>query len=136
MKLTQETISQINVFEKQTGARVKDCLGEEDGVITFLVEEGNVKKALGYENKNIFRLGKLFKKKIRVLGFSSDPVKFINNILYPVRADKVEVRDGEAWITAKDNITKGKIFGRSKQNLEKIKGLLKKYHNIAEVKIL
>lgn len=135
MKLTQETIAKINLFEKITRAGVKDCF-EEENLLVFLVQEGQIQRAIGKNGANIKRLEGLFKRKIKVLGFASDPVKFINNLLYPVRADKVELGDGEVIITAADSSVKGKIFGRSKSNLARIKEMLKKYHNINEVKVI
>jgi len=135
MKLTQDTIARINLFEKITSAGVKDCLEEEEG-LTFVIQEGNVKKALGQDNSNIRRLEGIFKRKIKIIAFSNDPVKFINNLLYPVKADTIELKDESIVITAKDSVIKGKIFGRSKTNLEKIKKLVKKYFNIDEVKVI
>ena len=47
MKLTIETINNINVFENLTGAKVKDCITEGSKLI-FIVEEislGKVKEA-------------------------------------------------------------------------------------------
>ena len=38
MKLTIDSINNINLFENLTGARVKDCITEERKLI-FLVEE-------------------------------------------------------------------------------------------------
>ena len=43
MKLTLDSINNINLFENLTGARVKDCFDDE-GKIVFLVEEGSKKK--------------------------------------------------------------------------------------------
>jgi transcription termination/antitermination protein NusA len=135
MKLTQETISQINLFEKVTRALVKDCYFEDDFLI-FLIEEGNIQKAIGREGANIRKLEGMFRKKIKILGFSTDPVKFINNLLYPVRAESITIKDKTAEIKAKDNVTKGKIMGRSRTNLHRLKTLLKRYNGIEEIKVI
>ena len=39
-------------------------------------------------------------------------------------------------ITAQDTLTKGKIFGRSKENLKKIKEIVTKYFDVTDVAIL
>lgn len=133
MKLTLESIQQINLFEKITGAKVKDCLIEDE--ITFVVEEGNVKKAIGEEHKNIRRMEKLLGRKVKIIAFNSNPVKFINNLLYPIRPIKVEVEGSIALISVESSF-KGKIYGRSRENLAKIKKILAKYFNIKDVQII
>jgi len=122
MKLTLKTINYMNLFENVTGARVKDCI-EEDGKLIFLVEEGNVKLAV----RNLKRVSGLLKKEIKIIGFSSDPVKFIKNLLYPIKPDGVMRRGNTVVIKVANNAVKGKIFGRSKENFKRIEGLMKKY---------
>ena len=55
MKLTTESIGYINLFESLTGAKLKDCFFDSD-VLVFLVEEGNVKRAIGKDNSNIKKI--------------------------------------------------------------------------------
>ena len=51
-KITLETIQLINLFEKITRAKVKDCFTKEMQLI-FIVQPGNLMKALGKNNQNI-----------------------------------------------------------------------------------
>ncbi|HLD10531.1 MAG TPA: NusA-like transcription termination signal-binding factor [Candidatus Nanoarchaeia archaeon] len=135
MKLTLETIQTINLFEQLTGAKIKDCIKGND-LITFLVEEGNIKKALGKDNINLKRIEGILKKKVRLIAFSNDVVKFINNLLYPLKVDKIEKKEEIVEIYIKDTRIKGKVYGRSRENLYWIQDLVKKYHNIKEIKII
>lgn len=134
MKLDTKTIANINLIETVTGAAVKDVFEDEEG-LTVIVEEGNVKKALGYENKNIKKIQYLLKKNVRIIGFSSDPEKFINNLLYPIKAKSVEIKDKIMLITAQDTKSKGIMFGRSRENLKRIKTLVTKYFDVTDVTI-
>ena len=68
MKLDAKTIANITLIESITGAAVKDVF-EDDNIINIIVEEGNVKKALGYENKNLKKIQYLLKKNIKIIGF-------------------------------------------------------------------
>ena len=129
MKLTIESINNINLFENLTGAKVKDCIIEENKLI-FLVEEGNIKQALGKENSNMFRLKKLLKKDIQIIGYSEDVTKFVRNLIYPNRADDIKVENNKVIITVNDTAVKGRIFGRGRENLNKINDMVKKYFNI------
>ena len=134
MKLTIESINNINLFENLTGARVKDCVTEERKLI-FLVEEGNIKQALGKENSNIFRLQKLLKKDIEIIGYSDDVSKFVRNLIYPNRADEIKLENNSVIVVINDPVSKGRAFGRGRENLKKINDLVKKYFKM-EVKIV
>ncbi|MEK6955893.1 MAG: NusA-like transcription termination signal-binding factor, partial [Nanoarchaeota archaeon] len=131
---TIDSINNINLFENLTGARVKDCITEERKLI-FLVEEGNIKQALGKENSNIFRLQKLLKKDIEIIGYSDDVSKFVRNLIYPNRADEIKIDNNNVIIVINDQVMKGRAFGRGRENLKKINDLVKKYFKM-EVKIV
>ncbi len=122
MKLTQESINNINLFETLTGAKVKDCL-QEDGKLVFLVEEGNVKRALGKEGSNVKRISKILKKDIKIVAFSTDVCRFVGNLIYPNKADEIIQEDKIVNIKVDDIIVKGRIFGRSRENLKKINSI-------------
>ena len=133
MKLTLDSINRINLFESITKAKVKDCISDNDSLI-FLVEEGNIKQALGKDNSNIFKLKRMLKKNVKIIGFSNDVCKFVGNLIYP---NKAEIKlDGKVVVIfSEDSVVKGRIFGRSKENLKKINSLVKNYFDIEEVKV-
>lgn len=135
MKLTQDTINNINLFESLTRAKVKDCW-QEDGKLIFLVEEGYVKIALGKNNSNIYRISKILKKEIKIIAFSNDVSKFVSNLIYPNKADEIKLDDKNVIITVSDSVIKGRIFGRGRENLKKINSIVKNYFQINEVKIV
>lgn len=132
MKLNLKEIQHINLFEKITRAKVKDCIINDE--ITFIIEEGNVQKALGENNQNIKKISFILKKPVKIIAFSKTPEKFINNLIYPIRS-KIELKDNIIYITEKDVKLKGKIYGREKENLKKIKELANKYFKIKDVVI-
>lgn len=135
MKLTIESIQQINLFEKLTGAHIKDSW-HEDEFLVFLVEEGNIKKALGQNNSNLKRAESIFKKKIKLIAFSDDVAKFVSNLIYPNKADYIEVVDGNVIVCVEDIKVKGRIFGRERENLKRLNEIVKRYFNsVNEVKI-
>ena len=134
MKLTQDSINNINVFESLTGAKVRDCIKEDDKII-FLVEEGNIKRALGKDNSNIYRLSKMFHKEIIIVAFSDDVCKFVSNLIYPNKAE-ITLEDKIVFIKTDDVAVKGRIFGRSRENLKKITSIVKNYFDIEDIRIL
>lgn len=136
MKLTLETIQQINLFEKLTGAHVKDSW-QENEFLVFLVEEGNVRRALGNDNSSLRRAESMFKKKIRIISFSDDVTKFVSNLIYPNKPDDIKQEGNDVLIYAKDAKLKGRIFGRDRENLKRLNDTVKRYFSsINEVKII
>lgn len=135
MKLTIETIGQINLFEKLTGARVRD-MWQDSNVLVFLIEQGNIQRALGKNGENLKRAENVFKKKIRLVLFSDDVCKFVNNLIYPNHADDIKLVDSNVIIYAKDAKIKGKIFGRDRENLKKLNEIVKRYFSsVNDIKI-
>ena len=135
MKLTLDSINNINLFENLTRAKVKDCF-QEDGVLVFLVEEGNVKKALGKDSSNIDRISKILQKDIKIIAFSNDICKFVSNLIYPNKADEIKLEGKTVFIVASDVGVKGRIFGRSRENLKRINSLVRNYFDVEEVKVV
>ncbi|MFH0797963.1 MAG: NusA-like transcription termination signal-binding factor [Candidatus Woesearchaeota archaeon] len=127
---SNEIIGFINVFENATRASVKDCFIDED-VLVFVVMPGNLGKALGKGASNIKQLGFMFKKRLRIIEFNDDPVKFVSNLIYPIRAREI-VLENDSVVIRTDNVRdKGQVFGRERSNLKKIQMLVSKYFPLA-----
>ena len=131
MKLTQATIGYINVFEKVSGANVKDCI-EKDGNLLFIVEEGNIQKAL----KGLGKIEALLKKKILIIGHSDDIGKFVLNLLYPEKPDFIKFENKILTIEVQDSRMKGRIYGRSRERLDWIEDVVKNYFDIEEIRVV
>ena len=110
-------------------------LKKEDKLM-FIVEEGHIKRALGRDNSNLKRMEEILKKKIILIAFSKNVVKFINNLLYPLKVDNIQKEGNIIEIYVQDNRIKGKIYGRSRENIKWIIDLVKKYYDdIEDIKI-
>jgi len=133
MRLNLQSIQQINLFENITGAKVKDCINDEG--LTFIIEEGNIKRALGRDNANIKRLESLLKKNIKLIAYSKDVIKFVTNLIYPIKPDNIDLKDDIIYITINDAKLKGRVYGRGRERLKKLELIIKKYFNIKEIRI-
>ena len=133
MRLNLQSIQQINLFENVTGAKVKDCINDEE--LIFIIEEGNIKRALGKDNANIKKLESLLKKNIKLIAYSKDIIKFVTNLIYPVKPDNIDLKDDVIYITINDAKLKGRVYGRGRERLKKLELIIKKYFNIKEIKI-
>ena len=131
MKLTVESIAQINLFEQVTGANVKDCISRE-GILYFIIEEGSIQKAV----RGLKKIENLLKKQVLIIGHSEDLNKFILNLIYPEKPDTIKQEGKIVVIEVADTKVKGRIFGRSRERLIWINELVKKYFDVEEVRVI
>lgn len=125
----------INMFEDITHARVKDAFYMKE-ILTFIVFEGDMFKALGKNLSNLHRAEELMKRKIKIVEFSSDIIRFIANLLYPYKVDSI-VQEGKIVTIKDDDVkTKGLIIGAKAQNLRQYESIVKRYFDIEEIKVM
>lgn len=135
---------QISLFEKITHARVKDCFEDSFGQLTFCVLPGQLHKAIGKNAATIKKLDKLFKRKLRIIEYSDKLEKFIENLCYPNKVDKVEFAEQSLWDETKKIVTvlpsthksRGYIIGREASNLRNIESIAKRYFKVDEIKVI
>src|SRR3989338_1210366 len=128
-----QSIGLINLFEKSTGAKVKDFF-IEDETLVFVVHHKELRKALEKGGEKIKRFSFSAKKRVRVIEFNENIEKFVMNLLYPLRPE-TELKEGILFIKGKDAKEKGQIYGREKTNLKRIQGIIHKYFKV-EVKVI
>jgi len=134
IKLNTESIRYITLFESMTGALVKDCI-VSDGKLLFIVREGQAGMAIGRNGANIKNLEKVLKRKIEIIEFSKEPIKFLQNIMRPL-----DVKN--AYISERSDGKKILYFSSSRKNplllskLKKVKFLLSKYFGIDGVSLV
>jgi N utilization substance protein A len=128
-----ETMKLIQLFEKITRAKSKDCINGER--ILFIVQPTQLGKAIGKKASNIKKLERLLKKKIRIVEFNPNPITFVKNMIAPLKAE-VNQENEEIIITGQDTKTKAFIIGRDKQNLKFLNSVVKRFFNIKDIKVV
>ncbi|MEM2149003.1 MAG: NusA-like transcription termination signal-binding factor, partial [Nitrososphaerota archaeon] len=84
VKLTDKEIKYISLFEAATGVSVIDCI-EYGDTLVFVVNTGELKKVVAGRGIKIQQFSKIVKKKIKVVEYSQDPSKFIENAILPAK---------------------------------------------------
>ncbi|KYC45722.1 MAG: transcription elongation factor NusA-like protein [Candidatus Methanofastidiosum methylothiophilum] len=141
IKISTDEIKYIGLFESMTGATVKDCIFEDNkNKIVYVVKEGDMGLAIGKNGANAQRVKETLNKPIDIIEYSDDPVKFIMNIIWPVKVKSIHVserKDGKKIavldINKKD---KGLVIGKEGKNIDRIKNLLKRHHNLDDIMIM
>lgn len=126
----------ISIFESMTHARLKDCFIQNEKVI-FMVQEGDIAKALGRRGINIQKLEKLLNKKIKIIEFSTDILRFVKNIVHPLQVKEIHEKEGVIVIIPPDTKTRGYLIGRGAVNLRNTESIVKRYYpDIKEIKVM
>lgn len=141
IKISTDEIKYIGLFESMTGATVKDCIFEDNkNKIVYVVKEGDMGLAIGKNGANAQRVKETLNKPIDIIEYSDDPIKFIKNIIWPVKVKSIHVserKDGKKIavldINKKD---KGLVIGKEGKNIDRIKNLLKRHHNLDDIMIM
>lgn len=136
-KLTDKEMRYISLFEAATGAAVLDCV-EAGEIIVFIVNTGDLRKVLARRGAKVQQFSRMVKKKVKVIEYSSDPAKFLQNALQPAKITEpvriTERTDGKkiAVVTV-DPKYKGIAIGRNGKTIELIRFLARRHHKIDHV---
>jgi N utilization substance protein A len=135
--LDTESLGYIRLFEERTGAHVKDCLAAEDKLV-FLVEPGEIHKAVGPGGVLVDRLKGLLKKEIMVVEYSDDAGTLVKNVFYAYSPKTVELapkgRGRHASVTV-DPAWKARAIGKAGKNLKIARAILMRHSDIVSVNV-
>ena len=123
------------LFDKITGSKLKDCFFDREKVV-YLVDQGEIGKALGKNKSNVAKIEKVLNRKIKIVEFNSDRQQFITNYLAPLKLVEIQVDEDIVTITGPDTKTKGLIIGIKAQNLRNLEKVVGKYFPIKEIKVI
>lgn len=135
IKLDAETLRVFAMFERMTGAELKDVIEEEDRII-FVVVEGQVGRALGKGAINLKRLRENINKEVVLLGYAADREQMLRNVFHRFQVQSVEWEDRNGDIIAHVKIPqeeKGKAIGKGGRNIQLARMLMKRHHQVADV---
>lgn len=122
----------MSVFEKITRTAARDAFEDNAATMTFIVNEGQLFKALGKAALNIRRLEKILKKKVRVIEFAPELEKFIINAIHP---NKCDIKIGGDIVTLLPNTLKmrGNLIGRAASHLRNTEMIVQRYFPIKRI---
>lgn len=121
----------------QLKINIVDMVEEEDK-ITFVVDKGQLGLALGKGARNLQTLKNVFNKEVKVLEFDEDIERFIRNLFKPHTVETVALENEEDGIFARITVKpedKGKAIGKGGRNVNVVRQLARRHHNIVELKV-
>jgi N utilization substance protein A len=136
--LSNETVQFINLASKYSGASILDCVVEDDRVI-FIVAKGQLGIAIGSKAKNLEKLRMLFKKIVKFVEFDEDKTRFVENLCKPYNVTKVSFEENDGSSVARIEVNprdKSKLIGKGGRNINMIRKMAKRHHQIRDVQII
>lgn len=137
IKLDADTLRVFSMFERLTGAELKDVIEEEDRIV-FVVVEGQVGRAVGKGAINLKRLRETLGKEIFLYGYAADREQFLKNVFHRHQVESVEWEDRNGDIIAHVKLPqeeKGKAIGKGGKNIQLARMLMKRHHQVADVSL-
>ncbi|MFT7616358.1 MAG: NusA-like KH domain protein [Candidatus Woesearchaeota archaeon] len=135
IKFTAQTMQLMLLFEKLTRSHIKDCFEDDHGLMTIIVAQGNMQKALGPKASNVQKIKNVYKKNVRLIEFNTDVIEFIKNVARPIKLVDVRQEDNVFNMVAPDLKNRGYLIGRNAQTLRNNENIVKRYFPIQEIKV-
>jgi N utilization substance protein A len=126
----------MSFFESITKAKLKDCFVDKNNILVFVVEPNNIAKAIGKNGANVKRINEKLNRKIKIVEFNPQIESFVANVIAPLKAKDIRFENKVVAISAVDTKTRGLLIGRSAQNLRNYEGIVKRYFDINEIKVI
>jgi len=137
IRLTDTLLRNMMTFRKLTNVQAKDCIVGENKIV-FVINKGELGKAIGKGGKNIEKLKRHFQMAVDLVEYSPDPKEFIKKIFHDYRTGeaKIEEKNGKKVLILKVNkVDKGFIIGKNGRNLKIAKMLMRRYTDVDDVLI-
>ena len=137
VKLTEDTLRYITLFENMTKTHVKDCMETEDKLV-FVVDQGQANRAVGKGGENVIKLKNTTGKNIQVIEYSDDPETFIRNVFYNYSVQSVAIENRGTIVHATvtvDPKVKGRAIGKNGRNLKIARDIVNRHHNVQSINV-
>jgi len=137
LKLDQDTLGLSSIVERISRVRVKDCFKDEGNeTVYFVVETGELGKALGKGGSNIHAIQQELGKRVRLVEYHPNVTDFIRSLIYPAEVAKIEQEGNVILIKDENRKTKSLLIGRDGRNLKLLNRAVKRFFNIEDVRVV
>ncbi len=120
------------MFSRLTKAKLKDCIIGDSSVL-FIVEQGEIAKAIGKKGSKAKLIEKSLNRKIKILEFNPELLQFVKNLVFPLKLKDIAFEDNKVIIVPADSKTRGRLIGHAGESLRKLEAIIKRYFDITEV---
>ena len=122
-----QTIRYINLLDGISRVRTSKCF-IYNNIIIFAVPRMMVSRAIGPNAIHVRELQEKLGKRIRIISEAEGPddmVRFIEDVISPIRFKSLEITPEGVVITAGSTQVKASLLGRNKKRLEEMSQIVK-----------
>lgn len=122
----------INLLDRASHVKTTKCF-VYNNTIFFAVPKSMMSRAIGPNALNIREMQDKLDKRVKIIEEPSgvgDSIRFISDIVDPVRFKSVDIRDNELVITAGNTQSKASLIGRNKRRMEELNQIVKDTYNL------
>jgi len=137
VKLTNDDIKCMTLFQQLTGASARDCVVDKDTAV-FIVSEGELGRAIGRGGSAIMRVRDAFKRKVEVVEYAEEPERFVRNIFSAVEIKNLKIDEsGKSRMVqlTVDPRDRGTAIGRNGEKVKMARMLMQRYFGM-DVRLL
>ncbi len=137
VKLSNDELKCMTLFEQLTGVGADDCLIEPER-LAFVVAAGEMGRAIGKGGMTIKRVRETFKKQVDVFENANTLEGFVRNLFPSVAVKSVSVREMGGMKTANvmvEEKDRGAAIGRGGEKIKLARVMLSRHYG-AELKLL
>jgi N utilization substance protein A len=131
-----EMIRTLSMFESMTDVEARDCMMTENEAY-FIVPEGKAGMAIGKGGKVVKKVQNQLGKDVKIFEYKDNLGAFVNNLI-SVDIRSLDIQDTENGKTVEINVSndnKGRLVGKDGDNIDSIRDILKRTHNVNEVTV-
>jgi transcription termination/antitermination protein NusA len=131
VKISNDEIQTLAIFEKATGTYARDCIRDGESIY-FIVENGKMGTAIGKGGVNVKRVREILRKEVKIFEYSPSPQEMIKKMI--PTAKTVEIIGGDAVISVAAN-DRSAVIGKGGKNIKVIKEILNRHFDIKNLRL-
>ncbi len=136
--ISNDELALLNTLERSTGAKANDVLATNE-CVTFIVQQGDLGKAIGKQGANLEHLRRAFGKNVDLVEDAETMRAFLANIFRGIEFLNIEEKEdatGRKVVYLKVGETqRGKAIGRGGEKINRARALVKRKFGYDDVKI-
>lgn len=132
-KISMEDMQLLSAAERITGAKIADVMHTDTGLL-FMVEKGELGKAIGRNGANLARLEGATKKQVSFAEEAENAQAFLKSFFSPLSIQLQEKGTGIFIRVSPQD--RGLAIGRNGERIKKAKMLVQRYFGFDDVRVL
>jgi N utilization substance protein A len=138
VRLSDEALQLVSLFEEETDATVRDCVIDEtfDRII-FLVKPGEMGQAIGAGGEYVGAVEAEIGKSIKLVEDADTPEDFVANALAPAAVYNVTISENDdrlAYVEVAQE-DRGVAIGADGRNIEAARTLADRHYDIDDIEL-